>query len=39
MAKFITRVQLQEAQQTDFEKLDIEMEGEGCQWRGCESRE
>ena len=25
MAKFITRVQLQEAQQTDFEKLDIEM--------------
>ncbi|HWK07522.1 MAG TPA: hypothetical protein VNS58_28010 [Puia sp.] len=28
MAKFITRVQLQEAQQTDIEKLDIEMERE-----------
>ena len=28
MAKFITRVQLEGALQTDFEKLDIEMERE-----------
>jgi hypothetical protein len=28
MARFITRVQLEAAQQTDFEKLDLEMERE-----------